>query len=328
VKHEDFTSLDVEKMLEQVVDFCRTQSQARAVHWISAHGLHRIVMSSNENWQWAFASVDIVGKHLLSKGPEEKFDLFHTWQLWHHVTELHPGNWPAAMTPKSLTFENQPLMIWPVFGPQGLLGVLAFEGLPSGDCPAKVTSALQKGLTLATRYLGFAYELMEAKNLSSIDELTGLYNQRHLPLVLAHEIERCRREKSHFCLLFLDIDYFKMVNDGRGHWVGSKLLGELAKVLSTQVRTCDHAFRYGGDEFIVLLGGADVEVAKKVAERIRKAVEAHSFFIEGHDLKLTVSIGLAEYPTHAQSAEQLIQLADQAMYYGKRKSRNIVFIAS
>lgn len=328
MKHEDFASLEVELVLDRVLQFCAKQSKAPAVHWISSHGLHRIVMSSGENWQFAFASVDIVGKHVKSIGEPESQDLFHVWQLWNHVAQLYPQPWPQGMPPKAVQYAGKSLMVWPVFGDSGLLGVLAFEGLPKGDCPAKVTSSIQKGLHLATRYVGFAYQLLHAKNQSYVDELTGLYNQRHLPMVLNHEVERCRREKSHFCLLFLDIDYFKMVNDGRGHWVGSKLLGELAKVLSDQVRTCDHAFRYGGDEFVILLGGADVESAKKVAERIRKAVESHHFMVEGHDLKLTVSIGLAEYPTHAQTAEGLIQLADQAMYFGKRKSRNIVFIAS
>src|SRR6185437_8993666 len=129
-------------------------------------------------------------------------------------------------------------------------------------------------------------------------------------------------------LLFLDIDYFKMVNDGRGHWVGSKLLIELSKVLRLQVRSCDYCFRYGGDEFIVLLSGSTAENSKKVAERIRKAVESTTFSVEGHNMNLTVSIGLAAFPEHAQSASGLIQIADQAMYYGKKKSRNIVFVAS
>ena len=99
-------------------------------------------------------------------------------------------------------------------------------------------------------------------------------------------------------------------------------------MLQAQVRSCDYTFRYGGDEFIVLLGGASVDVSKKVAERIRKAIEDKKFLVEGHSLNLTVSIGIACYPTHGDSTASLIQIADQAMYYGKRKSRNIVFVAS
>ena len=187
---------------------------------------------------------------------------------------------------------------------------------------------LKSEIDVAAKYIAFAYHHLDAKNLSYLDELTGLYNQRYLPMVLAHEIERSKRDSAQFSLLFLDIDYFKMVNDGRGHWVGSKLLVELGNILRAQVRTCDYAFRYGGDEFIILLGSSNAENSKRVAERIRKAVEEHSFEIEGHSMKLTISIGLAAYPEHAQTAQGLIQLADQAMYYGKRKSRNVVFVAS
>jgi diguanylate cyclase (GGDEF)-like protein len=206
-------------------------------------------------------------------------------------------------------------------------GLLLFEGLAQAN-PVALYSKLEPGLAIASKYVCFAYQNLNAKNLSYLDELTGLYNQKYLPLVLEHEIERSRRDSTEFSLLFLDIDYFKMVNDGRGHWVGSKLLIELSKVLRLQVRSCDYCFRYGGDEFIVLLGGSNAENSKKVAERIRKAVEGTTFSVEGHNMNLTVSIGLAGFPQHAKSASGLIQIADQAMYYGKRKSRNIVFVAS
>lgn len=329
MKHEDFASLELTEVLDRVLNYCREKSGVTTVHWISAYGLQRVVASSDENWQWAFASVDVVGKHVRSVTADgREADLFEAWRMWRQVNELYPAPWPAKMTAKPLSKNQREGMIWPIFYNKELIGVIAFQGLAEEACPARVTAALQKSLGMSARYLHFAYQLQEAKNQSYVDELTGLYNQRHLPMVLGHEIERARRDGTKFSLLFMDIDYFKMVNDGKGHWVGSKLLGELAKVLMGQIRACDHAFRYGGDEFVVMLGGADQDVARKVAERIRKAVESHTFLIDGHDLRLTVSIGLAEYPSHALHAEGLIQLADQAMYHGKRKSRNVVFIAS
>ena len=329
MKHDDFANLNLPEVVQRVLKYALQKSGAKTVHWISAFGLQRIITSSSENWQWAFASVDVVGKHILSEteaGAET--DMFNVWQLWHQVTDLCPFPWAVQMTPKMLNRGQREDVVWPIFYQGELVGALAFQGLPKDNCPAKLTSNLQKGLAVSSRYLMFAYQLLEAKNQSYIDELTGLFNQRHLPLVLGHEVERCKRDQSRISLLFMDIDYFKMVNDGKGHWVGSKLLGELAKVLQDQIRTCDYAFRYGGDEFIVVLGGAELQMAAREAERIRKAVESHSFLVDGHDLKLTVSIGLAEYPGHAQTAEGLIQIADQAMYHGKRKSRNVVFIAS
>jgi diguanylate cyclase (GGDEF)-like protein len=317
VKHEDFDSIEVEAVLAKVLDFFHAASKAKAVHWLSAYGLSRVYQSSNESWSWAFSTADVIGKHVVSRPAADVWDLFHVWR------KVAGDYVPAAgspLSPKALNVAPSEYFAYPMTFNGALLGVLLFEGV------TKV--GLRKELEIAAKYLGFAYQMLEAKNLSYLDELTGLYNQRYLPMVLEHEIERARREGSQFSLLFLDIDYFKMVNDGRGHWTGSKLLVELGQLLKQHVRACDYAFRYGGDEFIVLLGSSNAENSKKVAERIRKAVEEHTFQAEGQDLKLTVSIGLASYPEHAQSAAGLIQLADQAMYYGKRKSRNIVFVAS
>src|SRR5690606_38723151 len=109
----------------------------------------------------------------------------------------------------------------------------------------------------------------------------------------------------------------------RGHWVGSKVLVELGRLIKTSVRSSDYAFRYGGDEFVVVLVDTDVTNAEKVAERIRKKVEQTTFKIDGIQLNVTVSIGLAAFPEHARTSEQVIQMADQAMYYEKNKSRNI-----
>jgi diguanylate cyclase (GGDEF)-like protein len=220
-----------------------------------------------------------------------------------------------------------PRFIYPYYCEDKFLGLLVLDR-PRASNPVEIVGQFKAGLDLAAKYLQFAYQHLEAKNESYLDELTGLYNQRYLPMALEHEIQRAKRENTEFTLLFLDIDYFKLVNDGRGHWVGSKLLIELGKVLREQVRSCDYCFRYGGDEFIVVLGGANLEGSKIAAERIRQAVEAKAFQVEGHSINLTVSIGLASYPNHANSAVSLIQIADQAMYYGKRKSRNIVFVAS
>ena len=128
-----------------------------------------------------------------------------------------------------------------------------------------------------------------------------------------------------FSVLFLDIDYFKKVNDTSGHWIGSRLLVEVSRIILGSVRSCDYAFRYGGDEFVVVLVDTTREQGETIAERIRRAIEQHEFLIDSVSLKLTVSIGLAIFPDHAKSTVELLKLADQAMYYGKTKSRNIVF---
>ncbi len=324
MKHEDFNSIEIDDVLTKVIDYCQQQTQAKAVHWISAYGLKRVQSANgDQDWQWAFAAADVIGRHMWSTPASDLWQLF---QMWGQVSELYPEPWNKCLPPHLLSLPH-PRFAYPVFFEDRLLGVMVLDR-PKASNPVEIMRLFKAGLDVAVRYLHFAYLHLDAKNESYIDELTGLYNQRYLPMALEHEIQRAKRDKSEFTLLFLDIDYFKMVNDGRGHWVGSKLLMEIGKVLRDQVRSCDYTFRYGGDEFIIILGGSALESSRAVAERIRKVVESKTFQVESHSLNLTVSIGLASYPQHANSAPSLIQIADQAMYYGKRKSRNIVFVAS
>lgn len=160
------------------------------------------------------------------------------------------------------------------------------------------------------------------------DSLTNLYNQRFLNEVLAKKIEEHKRYNTPFSVLFIDVDHFKRVNDSLGHVIGSGVLGEMGDLLQGQIRNSDYAFRYGGDEFIILLSHTEGNDAVIVAERVRAAVENHQFEVNGVNVRITVSIGLAFFPKHAQSAEEIIRIADEAMYYGKNKSRNIVYKAS
>jgi diguanylate cyclase (GGDEF)-like protein len=192
--------------------------------------------------------------------------------------------------------------------------------------------ALEKILPYLTRVLGRHYEhalnFSNAKSLNYMDDLTELYNQRYLKLVLDKEINRAARSKKSFSVLFMDIDHFKMVNDSKGHVVGSKVLIELSKILLEQMRVTDYGFRYGGDEFILILVDSDSNQSLRVAERVRKQVEASVFEVNGQKIKVTLSIGIATYPDHATTKEQILELADRAMYCGKNKSRNVVYVAS
>lgn len=210
-----------------------------------------------------------------------------------------------------------------------IIGYFLFEGVKRSRLSLKTVS---NRISRGAAHLEFCVQYAQAKDQSFVDDLTNLYNQRYLPIVLDREISRMGRFKKKFAVLFLDIDFFKRVNDTRGHWIGSKVLVEVSKIIKACTRNCDYGFRYGGDEFLVVLVDTNAENGQKVAERIRRAIEEHEFLSEdpvSHStkpvsLKLTVSIGLATYPDHAKSTVDLIQLADQAMYYGKNKGRNVV----
>lgn len=164
-----------------------------------------------------------------------------------------------------------------------------------------------------------------AKDLLNIDELTGLYNYRFLEIALKREITRAERYGLSMAVIFLDVDMLKSVNDKYGHLVGSRVLKEVAAVLKKSVREVDIVIRYGGDEYTIILIETGRQGASIVAERIRKTIAEHSFFLgENLDVRLTASLGFACYPEDTKSKLELLEMADRAMYHGKESGRNIV----
>jgi diguanylate cyclase (GGDEF)-like protein len=162
--------------------------------------------------------------------------------------------------------------------------------------------------------------------LSLTDEVTGAFNQRKLVEDLEYHVGRYQHEQVGFSLLFIDIDYFKNVNDQFGHVVGSQLLIDMANILRQQLRSTDLIYRYGGDEFIVLLPRTNVEETKKIALRISDAVKVEEFSIgEDQKYRLSLSIGVAQFPTDATSAKSIIEFADKMMYMSKKSGRGKVF---
>ncbi len=159
------------------------------------------------------------------------------------------------------------------------------------------------------------------------DPLTGLYNRRYFSETLQRELARCRRDGSPLCLALLDLDHFKEVNDAWGHDAGDHVLEAFGLFLRERTRDADFACRYGGEEFVVLLPGASGGAARARAESWRADLERLRVHHEGRDLGLAMSIGIAEYPSPAPSADELLKLADVALYQAKREGRNRVVLA-
>jgi len=167
----------------------------------------------------------------------------------------------------------------------------------------------------------------EIKKLTLIDALTNLFNRRKMEEDLRNELERSKRYTRPLSILMIDIDHFKNYNDYHGHQKGDEVLRKIASILRDNVRTIDRVYRYGGEEFLVMLPEIDKEGALACAERLRRKVEQEPF--EGEEEsqpsgKITISIGVASYPLDGDSIEKLIEAADSALYRAKASGRNRV----
>lgn len=164
------------------------------------------------------------------------------------------------------------------------------------------------------------------KRLAITDELTDLHNYRHLQLRLDDEIHRAERYGKRLSFLMLDVDNFKRVNDVHGHRVGDQVLASVGQVLKSTVREVDIVARYGGEEFSVILPETDAPGAFIAAEKIREAISLHRFRdAEGEPvIHVTISIGLASFPSHATDRESLLRAADDALYHAKTTGKDRV----
>jgi diguanylate cyclase (GGDEF)-like protein len=171
--------------------------------------------------------------------------------------------------------------------------------------------------------------IADAERLSLTDDLTKLNNARYLRQFLVNEIKRARRYHSKVTAVFLDLDDFKRVNDMHGHLAGSHALMEMASVILPSVRDTDCVVRYGGDEFVVILPETGADEACRVADRVRSKIE-HHHFTGGRqlDFTLSASFGIAVFPDHALSPQQLVACADTAMYEAKAAGKNCIRVMS
>ncbi len=208
-----------------------------------------------------------------------------------------------------------------------ILGVL--EGVRKDRSFSRTEVALLDSLSLpVASALANAVRIGEAERLSQTDDLTKLHNARYLRQFLLNEIRRARRYGSSVAALFLDLDNFKHVNDAHGHLAGSHVLMEMAGVILSSIRDTDAVARYGGDEFVIVLPDTQIELAGTVAQRIRSKISKYQF-TAGRNLKLslTASFGVAAFPLHASSPQQLIAAADTAMYEAKAANKNCIRFA-
>ena len=160
------------------------------------------------------------------------------------------------------------------------------------------------------------------------DPLTKLFNRRYMEETIEREYSRCKRSNDSLGVLMLDIDHFKSYNDNHGHDIGDMILVEIAKLLQSKLRKGDIACRYGGEEFILILPGAPLNILERRAEEFRSNIQNLSInYRNKYYENFTVSIGVSAFPTHAESTEALLKIADEALYKAKHTGRNKVIVA-
>lgn len=165
------------------------------------------------------------------------------------------------------------------------------------------------------------------QDLATRDPLTGLYNRRFLDEVMPRELARALRDGTPLAVIMLDLDHFKKVNDVHGHAAGDEVLKTFATLLKTGVRESDLICRYGGEEFIAIMPNMDADQALERAESWRKQLEETRVVHDGFDISVTMSAGIATFPKHCQSANQLFSRADEMLYKSKQDGRNRISVA-
>ena len=217
----------------------------------------------------------------------------------------------------------------PIRGREKILGVIELvnclgrESFRREDIPILKSLADYAAIALENaRYVQRIHEL------TITDDCTALYNARHLNFVLDAEIYRSTRYNYEFSVIFLDLDHFKQINDTRGHLVGSKLLWMIGDIIKGHLRLIDYAFRYGGDEFVVLLPQTAKKNSLMVVRRLKDLLNSKVFFTdEGLNIKVTASFGVASFPNDGRTRKELLRMADEAMYLVKNTTRNGIAMA-
>lgn len=234
---------------------------------------------------------------------------------------------PGAVHPQLLSLGRQAAVCLPLQIRDRSLGVMWVHFNAPRDFSEEDLHLLSSFANQAAVAIENARLFAETRRLADTDELTGLCNHRYFYQLLHGEIRRAVRYARPLSLIMLDIDHFKAFNDRHGHLAGDDVLRELAQVLRKNSREVDSVARYGGEEFAVILPETDLSHAAIQAERIRSAVEG-TIQVEGKEHPLTVSIGVASLVGEDERAEDLVRLADRALYRAKAAGRNRVCVAS
>ncbi len=287
---------------------------------------------------------------------EKAGDLYYAIAIGQDPKALHKLRVPMGSGISGWVAESgAPLVIpdvaadpqWAAFGkanPDLEIESIACLPIRSGDKTLGVIQLLNSKLDLMSEYsISFlrilcdyaaiaiqnARQMTRIQELSITDDCTGLFNARHLYTLLDEEMAQIQmRGRRPFSLIFIDLDHFKSVNDTHGHLIGSRLLAEVGSLMKRSIGPANAAFRYGGDEFVAFLPGANKDHAKQIAHNFWSQLrEAHFMTGANMDMRVHGSFGLATFPEDGDTLQAIIKSADTMMYQAKAQGRDCIVVA-
>ncbi|WP_410473892.1 diguanylate cyclase [Guyparkeria sp. TX1] len=312
---------------ERIQNFNNTLSSQLDLHDLSEQALSLLIEHSEadggaiileKQGEWTIpASTGLIEPEAILKSP--------ALQAAHEQAVVRRYDLPAEVKVDAVLshFTPSDVLLLPIKHHGLLLGwVVLAAASPFSDKTTRLLPLMIQGLGLA---LNNALLHDDLQRVAALDPLTGLYNRRFGMKRLEEELARIQRNQTPMSLIIVDLDHFKRLNDTYGHLAGDKVLVRAASVIRDMLRKGDVVMRYGGEEFIAILPGSDIEDSQEVAERIRFALAHSQVEIAGHTLSVTASIGVAcTANDRVTSAEPLMKLADSRLYAAKSGGRDRV----
>jgi diguanylate cyclase (GGDEF)-like protein len=234
------------------------------------------------------------------------------------IIESHVGSG------SSLSRETRSCMGIPLVSFGQTLGMLVMESVEEGRFQESDGESLEAVADICATAIQNAHYVERVKQLAYLDGLTGIFNRRFFELRILEEIDRARRFQAGMAVLMVDIDQFKRLNDEFGHLLGDEVLRQVSSIFSQQLRKIDVVCRYGGEEFAIVLSQTNPQHALAVAEKLRRLVENWQF--PGVARPVTISTGVATFPNHGTTRDELVRAADAGLYAAKQGGRNRVLL--
>jgi diguanylate cyclase (GGDEF)-like protein len=294
-------------------------------------------LGGTESWL-AFAMDEDPSAFVRVTGDSDDAARWDAWKIERREIERHLGNEPASETDGLPVFleafeelkDGTPERSW-LLGVRGTAaGLVGLIVLPGEQVGADARERVLALVEAARPAIANGVQVRSIRELVIKDDTVECFNRRHFDDFLVAELARASRFRSPLSLIFFDMDNLKEVNSRHGHAIGSQTLMEVARRVRIKIRKFDKLFRFGGDEFCIVLPETEWHGALEVAERVRESIAGRQMLadkLDGKGLMMTASFGIASFPLHARSKEELIMRADRSMQRIKTGSKNSIGIA-